>query len=129
MSRLSIAVKHYEYKNRTADARGILSEDGKSRSPGKFHLKIIIARQRLFYQPRPLAFRDSMRYESIHASAGNSLGATHPLQRQAHSPYVKQTARPAAELSQWRGEPLLAAKQAHQQRKHESAPGPLRRKQ
>ncbi|KYM76165.1 hypothetical protein ALC53_13421 [Atta colombica] len=29
--------------------------------------------------------------ESIHASAGNSLGATHPLQRQAHSPYVKQT--------------------------------------
>lgn len=54
-----------------------------------------------------------MRRESIHASAGNSLGATHPLQRQAHSPYVKQTARRAAELSQWRGEPLLAAKQAH----------------
>ena len=51
--------------------------------------------------------------ESIHASVGNSLGATHPLQRQAHSPYVKQTARRATELSQWRREPLLAAKQAH----------------
>ncbi|KYN02684.1 hypothetical protein ALC62_06484 [Cyphomyrmex costatus] len=51
--------------------------------------------------------------ESIYASARNSLGATHPLQRQAHSPYVKQTARRATELSQWRGEPLLAAKQAH----------------
>jgi len=33
-----------------------------------------------------------------HASVGNSLGATHPLQRQAYSPYVKQTARRVAEL-------------------------------
>ncbi|TGZ53978.1 Uncharacterized protein DBV15_07652 [Temnothorax longispinosus] len=42
----------------------------------------------------------------IHAFAGNSLGATHPLQRQAHSPYVKQTAWRARCGTQWRGESL-----------------------